>query len=238
VAARFTGLPWYADGGCQLVHLGMGYQHLFRSNDTANFNGYDYAMRFQSKPEWNFGPATLNTGLLYGSSADILNPEAAFVYGPFSMQGEYMIAYVNDAAASATATTHYSPTYDGYYIMASYFLTGEHRAYDLGSGTFGRPDLNCNFDLNAGTWGALELAARYSSANFLDDSLPASARLQGGEEQNWTGSLVWYLNPNVRVLFDYVHAHVNGYQNGGKAPIFVHNGDANIFDARFQVFFF
>ncbi len=229
IAGRLTYLPWYADGGCELLHLGFGYRHLFRSDSTSS-----WPMQWESHPDWHLGPNTLNTGSLYGQGADIINPEVAFVYGPFSVQGEYFTAFVNNV--NDRNGTFSSPTFDGYYVMASYFLTGEHRNYDMGSGTFGRPKLNCNFDPAAGTWGALELALRYDSANFIDNAMPLTVTTggQGGQEQDWTGGLVWYLNPNVRILFDYTHAHVDGPDYGATGK-FVSNGDANIFDSRFQV---
>lgn len=226
---RFTFLPWYCNGGCELVHLGIGYKHLFRSDNPGYVSGEAWPLQFENHPEWHMAPNLFNTGSIYANGADEVNPEVAFVYGPFSMQGEYFDAFLDNA--NNHNRTYSNPSYAGYYVMASYFLTGEHRQYNTGSGTFDRPKLCCNFDPAAGTWGAWELAARYSSVNFNDISLPSS--LQGGQEQDWTGSLVWYLNPSIRVLFDYVHAHVDGIDQTSK--VYVHNGDADIFDSRFQV---
>ncbi|MGC8491353.1 MAG: OprO/OprP family phosphate-selective porin [Syntrophobacteraceae bacterium] len=229
IAARVTYLPWYADEGCQLVHLGFGFRHLFRSDNTGDWTSTIPALQFQSGPEWHLpGVNTVNTGPLVAEGANEINPEAAFVYGPFSMQGEYFQAFLSNYTTNDVTFTN--PALSGYYIMASYFLTGEHRNYDRNSGVFSRPKLLCNFNPNAGSWGAWEIAARYSAINLNDKSLSASN--DGGTEQDWTGSLVWYLNPNVRWLFDYVHAHVDSREVG---TVFLQNGDANIFDTRFQV---
>ncbi|MGC8494752.1 MAG: OprO/OprP family phosphate-selective porin [Syntrophobacteraceae bacterium] len=229
VSGRLTFLPWYADKGCELVHLGFGYRHLFRSDNTADWYSsktttLPYAFDFLSVPEFHLSPVkTVNTGSLVAESGDQINPELAVVYGPFSVQGEFFDTFLNDYTTNDKTFTN--PDLTGYYVMASWFLTGEHRNYDRKYGVFGRPKLCCNFDPNAGTWGAWELAARYSSIDLNDKGV------HGGSEQDWNGSLIWYLNPNLRWMFDYIHAHVDG----PVGTTVLQNGDANIFDTRFQI---
>jgi phosphate-selective porin OprO and OprP len=218
IAARVTGLPWYEDDGCQLLHLGFGFRHLFRSDTLKPDNA---TLEFLSKPEWDLGQNTVDTKLIPAQGANMINPEAAVVYGPFSVQGEYFRSFVDKAVDTKTMAVS-NPEFDGYYVFASYFLTGEHRNYNRNGGVFDRPKLCNNFDPSKGTWGAWELSGRYSNID-LNDRL-----ITGGRESDWTGGLVWYLNPNVRWLFDYVHAHVDH----GTAIL---GGNANIVDTRFQV---
>jgi len=52
--------------------------------------------------------------------------------GPFSLQGEYLKANVSRDTGFADAN------FDGAYVSASYFLTGESRPYKAKKGTFGR----------------------------------------------------------------------------------------------------
>ena len=49
--------------------------------------------------------------------------------------------------------------------------------------------------------------------------------IEGGELANITVGLNWYLNPNVRIMFNYVHADIED------------SGEADIFQTRFQVDF-
>ncbi len=244
LAARVTAAPWYVDKGAELVHLGFGFRHLFRTDNPGSVNASGHTeLEYLSRPEWHLsGINTVNTGPLAAQGVNEINPEFALSYGPFSVQGEYFQALLNDARmyyysgtpSTLHATSASSPTLDGYYVMATWFLTGEHRIYDPRYGVFARPVPKCNFNPASGGWGAWELAGRYDSIDLNDGTI------RGGTEQDWTGSLIWYLNPNVRWMFDYVHAHIDGTPQtsaSGGSVFNIHNGDANIFDSRFQVDF-
>ena len=202
VTTRFTFLPWYLQKGKQLLHLGLSYSHKFRNSQTA---------RFRTRPEAHLGPRLVDTGKFVADDINYINPEIALVYGPASLQFEWSSALVNSDEAD-------DPHFNSWYISGSYFLTGEHRAYNASEGAFGRIKLDDNFDSRGG-WGALELAARYSTID-LDDG-----PIDGGELDNITVGLNWYLNPNVRIMFNYVHADIED------------SGEADIFQTRFQVDF-
>jgi phosphate-selective porin OprO/OprP len=137
--------------------------------------------------------------------------EAAGVFGPFSVQGEYMRTMLDRSGAG-------NAEFPGWYVFASWFITGEHRAYKASDGVFDRVSPNHNF-LSDGGWGAWELAARYSSLD-LDD-----AGVTGGEMDDVTAGVNWYLYPNARVMLNYIYANPESV------------GDANIFQTRFQVDF-
>ena len=70
-----------------------------------------------------------------------------------------------------------------------------------------------------GGCGAWEVAARYS---YIDLD---RARIDGDRLDDVTFGLNWYLNPNMRVMFNYIYADSED------------RGDANIFQMRFQVDF-
>ena len=127
-----------------------------------------------------------------------------------------------------------NPSLYGYYVMATWFITGEHRMYNKKGGVFDRPIPNCNFNPCAGTWGAFELAGRYDYIDLNDETI------SGGTETNYTGSLNWYFNPNLKLVFEYTHAHMDGVITQSvttDAVYTIRNGDADIFDSRFQVDF-
>jgi phosphate-selective porin OprO/OprP len=134
------------------------------------------------------------------------------VNGPVSLQSEYVRAFVTRPNANRV-------DFSSLYVQGSYFLTGEHRTYENATAVFGRVSPKHNFEGIGQGWGAWEIAARYSRLN-LDDQ-----PIFGGKLQDVTLGLNWYLNPNTRVMWNYVHADR------------IDTGGANIFQTRFQVDF-
>ena len=198
--ARITGLPWY-QGKDRLLHLGLSY---------SNRDAKDDAVEYDQSPEAHLAPDFVDTGSIVADSENRFGIEVALVHGPFSLQGEYMGANVETPDGS-------DPSFSGYYASASYFLTGEHRAYKNSSGTFDRVKPKTNF--GKGGSGAWEVAIRYSGLDLND------APIQGGELEDITFGLNWYLNPNVRTMFNYVLADLDTV------------GDAEIVQLRFQIDF-
>ena len=117
----------------------------------------------------------------------------------FSLQGEFVSTMVTDAVSPGGSLGDVS--FSGYYVQASYFLTGEHRPYSRSNGAFGRinpirPVKKSDGGINWG--GALELKARYSSVDLNNGSIT------GGKMENGAIGLNWYLVPNAKVLCDYI----------------------------------
>ena len=104
------------------------------------------------------------------------------------------------------------------YVMTSYVLTGEHRAYRPRVGAFGtvHPDQPFPFSGGPGAW---EVALRYS---YLDLE---SAGIDGGTLHDYTLGLNWYLNDNARIMTNYIIAAPEGFD------------EEHIFQTRFQLSF-
>ena len=84
------------------------------------------------------------------------------------------------------------------------------------SGAFSRVTPNENFWDGPGAW---ELALRYSTIDLDDDVI------LGGELDVWALGANWHINPNTRVMFNYVAPHLDGV------------GTAGAFVTRFQIDF-
>jgi phosphate-selective porin OprO/OprP len=203
VTSRLTGLPWYEDGGRRLLHLGFSYTHKFRDGEN---------LTFSQKPESHLFPVNLvNTGPIATDGVDIIDPEIALVAGPWSAQFEYMRAFV-------AQQNNPNPQFEGLYVYGSWFVTGENRRYRPEYGAFEKPLPKANFGWGEGSgWGAWELAARYSRLN-LD-----SKNVDGGAENDISGEVNWYLNPNTKIGMNYVWANLETV------------GDSNIIQGRFQL---
>jgi phosphate-selective porin OprO/OprP len=213
VSARITGIPWYEEGGKKLLHVGLSYTHLFRDK-----NNIDMQVRFSSRPETFLTNDRLaDTGQLLNESVDVFNPEGAIVLGPLSFQGEYFHTFVN---------SFQNLQFWGYYLYASYFLTGEHRRYGKRSGTFFEARPMHPFHPLRGEWGGWEVLFRHSYVDLND------GRIRGGKERNFTFGLNWYLGNRMRLKFNYVHVYV---KDRARPP--VDNGRADILQARFQFAF-
>ena len=110
---------------------------------------------------------------------------------------------MNSAARSQIAG---DPVFDGFYIYAGVFLTGEQRNYKASSASFDRVRPRKNFAPGEGT-GAWEVALRYSTLDLTDRAI------QGGRLTNLTAAVNWYLNPVARIMFNYVSGDL--YEVGG-----------------------
>ena len=202
LTARVTGLPVYADGGRKYLHLGAAYSHQGAPLGVTLFG---------SRPEANLLPPFVLTPLLETSSYNMVGLEAAAVAGPFSVQSEYMKSSVNSVSSG-------DPTFSGFYVLGSVFLTGEHRPYWHGGGAFDRVRPNSSFMDDGGT-GAWEIVARYSQLD-LNDRL-----VRGGEMKNFTFGVNWHLNPYSRIMWNYVRSEVED------------TGNADILQMRFKIDF-
>ncbi len=200
---RITFLPWYQSND-KLLHLGLAYSH--RNPD-------DREIRFRERPESHLAPRFVNTGHFEAKRIDLIGLEAAWVYGSFSLQGEYVQAIVDSINRGDCC-------FQGFYIYGSYFLTGEHRPYNRKKGVFGRIKPRHNYtNKPGGGKGAWEIAARYSYLDLDDKSV------NGGRLQDFSIGVNWYLNPNTRVMWNYVFADS------------ADGADADIFQMRFQIDF-
>ena len=179
---RLAATPYQASK-TQLVHVGLAY-HL----------QMEEGFRFRARPEARTKSVRLVDVRGDSDRVDQIGLEGALVYGPISLQGEYMMA-----TPDVPGTDH--PTFSAQYVMASYFLTGESRPYS--GGAFGRPKPKRKFDLKKGTVGAVELAARMSKIDLSNDAF------EGGDERNFSVGVNWYPHNNARVTFNYVAAYLD-----------------------------
>ena len=214
---RYTWTPWYdeATKGRGLFHLGASYSY----RDIA-----DGSVRFRSKPEADLGSYVVDTGNITATNdVQLLGLEAAFVYGPFRIQSEYMRTCV-------TRNGFANPNFNGAYAQLSYFLTGEQRKYKRSAGTFSDrvvPYENF-FRVRDGDGyvqtgiGAWEVAYR---ASYLDLN---GAGISGGNVTDHTVGLNWYLNPYTRWMVNYVNSDLRRF-NG--------TGNMSIFETRVQIDF-
>lgn len=179
---RATWAPFWDTG--RVLHLGVGVRRHEPSNST---NG----LRFASRPETNITDTQLvDTGVLNGTDHyTSVGAELAGAWGPVSLQGEYITTAVRRKGLDDVDL-------DGWYVLASWILTGETRPYKPAEGVFDR--IVPASVVGQGGFGAWELAARLSELDLNDGSLT------GGRERNFTFGVNWHLTSNVKFQANYI----------------------------------
>ncbi len=170
----FTGRLVYApiNEKGNLLHFGA-------AASLRDLGGQDF--KVNARAEVHTADKIIKSATTAADDMTIFGLEAATVQGAFSAQAEY---YSADISAEIGEDTDY----DGYYIMGSYFLTGESRPYKNGS--FGKIKPN----LDTGAW---ELVGRYSALNASDNGT-------GIDAENFSLGLNYYLNANMRFMANYI----------------------------------
>lgn len=261
-AGRLTFSPVHDE--CTVYHMGVSGRH---EKFHQNGNGFNYWTYMEANSRQtpaifaNVPPNSVHDHTVWGA-------ELAGRWGPFILAGEYMWASV-DRDDFYPAGDFRNPggdlKYHGYYVMASYVLTGETKAYDFDSGTFEGVTPNCK----TGAWEILvrhsyvDLSDRNLASNpvfFFVDFVPRDAvgpdgaaitngavgnnfstgfelRDRVGSAHGTTIGLTWWVNPNIRFMANYIRASVPSVAVANEEGIFTtgDNVGLNIFGLRAQV---
>jgi phosphate-selective porin OprO and OprP len=185
------------------LHIGADAEFLI--SPPHNLVDNSLTLTLSDRPELRIDPtAIIDTGSITGvSGAQVYSAEAAATYGPLFFQGEYF--RYNVARNNLPGLP--SLKFDGAYAQASLVLTGETHPYIPAHAAYGGITPANPFSLSAGGWGAWEIAGRISTVN-LNDQLGTATGVAGGRQTIYTAALNWYVNSNVRFMFDYLHGNI------------------------------
>lgn len=197
------------------IHTGASFRHRDVGDDQSS-------LRYRVRPPAHLSDRFINTGRISDSDT-FYGAELAGVFGPFHVAAEYG---VQEANLSAPAAGQSDPSFHGYYLEAGWFLTGEQKGYKADSGKWDRPKVNK--PLHDGGFGAWQIAARYDITDLSDEGI------FGGEQENITLGVNWYLNRHTRFMANYTTSDVKD------AFLVAANGadganDIDSFGLRFQV---
>ncbi|MBY0231465.1 MAG: OprO/OprP family phosphate-selective porin [Gemmataceae bacterium] len=209
VTGRIAATPIYADNGRCMVHAGVSYTH-----STAD----DGVLRYRARSQLRNGSAVLHPTLaivqLQGNDQNIVVPEFAMNWGPFNMSADYYFATTGQRAGQAfqilgnqtanlPAGGRGTLFYHGGYVTVGYFLTGEHRGYNMKVKSWDRQYVNETAFLVDGPngvefgRGAVEVLARFSHLDLSDKGI------NGGRLNAATFGINWFLNPNAKIQLNY-----------------------------------
>lgn len=240
-----------ATSGDYNVHVGLNGTQVFQTADQgSSATGARYAIRFRDRPEIRVDSLRLvDTGPLDADNAYVAGVEFGANFKRWYLQGENFW-YGLDRRERALP----DPSFGGYYVQASWLLTGETRRYSMANGSFGSPRPFAPFTA-AGGMGAWELAIRYSHSDLdFHEGIAGLAAtpdsIRGGVQDIWTLGANWYVNSNVKVMFNYLHIDADRLNPAGPGnltpfgpapgtpPIGVQIGqDLNVYALRSQYSF-
>jgi phosphate-selective porin OprO/OprP len=215
------------NGVHQVLHFGGSYRHRDSGNlrdcghvvcldddGDVELNGlYQYRAR---GADLHLADRFIDTPQFSGED-DMFILETAFVWGPFSMQGEYAQLEATGIRPSLLDDTNLNravnPTYDGWYVDASWYLTGETRNYEASTGEFGRTKVKRPVFGGSGGWGAWQIAARYDVLDLSDKGaamLAAYGCNECGEQETWLVALNWLLTDYTAIKLNVTQSKIKG----------------------------
>ncbi len=209
------------------VQLGGNASHILSVAENAAENGARTII-LQDFPETRIdGNRLVSTGPVRASGGSLLGMESAVNFGNIYASGEYYRFEVERDMQCAGCAGLGDPNFSGWYVAASWVLTGERRPYQAVSNsntfaTFGNPEVESDFSLKDRHWGVWELAVRYSDLDLnWHAGTPRTACadagcIRGGKEIIWTFGLNWYLTNTIRTQFNYMAVDVDKLNSSGQ----------------------
>jgi phosphate-selective porin OprO/OprP len=149
--------------------------------------------RVDSRPESHLTDIRyLDSGKIKQSRiVTLIGLETAWVFGETSLQGEWIASNLERDAETDIELS-------GWYLQASWFLTGDSRHYKRQSARFGRVK-------PLSEQGALELALRYSTLELNDQDV------EGGSSDQISFGVNWYYKPQLRFTMNYILVNNDRY---------------------------
>lgn len=192
---RATWEPIFDTG--KILHLGASvfYRTELKSGDTPD------GVRLSDRPNIRIDNGNIaDSGVITGvNSARYLGGEAAAVFGPLTLAGEYGRLWLDRPVLGDEA-------FDGFYAYATFFLTGETRPFKGGNFDRVKPFTQLGKD----GLGAFEIALRYDRLDLANTPVAGRA---GNKAESITLGLNWYFNAYAKLLFNWVRF------NGTNTPL-------------------
>jgi len=196
----------------QVLHFGLNFATREVAAGSRERIRPRLSVRGTSEDTVNGNRATFGEAQLDGTD-QVWGAEAAYMTGPFSIQGEYM-ARSADGNAVANGNDNDLQA-SGYNVQVAYTLTGESRGYKLNGGKFDKIKPS---DKKLGAW---EVFYRYDDITVDETAVaPTNAALLGltantaeASAQTHTVGVNWYANEAVKVSANYLTTSVDDIVN-------------------------
>jgi phosphate-selective porin OprO/OprP len=228
--ARLFAQPFVNSGNPYLSGFGLGIGGTYVRSTGSATNTLLASYRTPGQQTF-FTYRTGTTATYADGKRERFSPQAYYYVGPFGAIAEYVQSN-QDVSRQISTSVKRSGTLDNkaWQLSLSYFLTGEAEAYN----TFAP---KTTFEPGRPGWGAWEIVARIhqleiDEAAFLDGSSSFADPISQPRKATAAGvGLNWYLNQNVKWMFDWERTRFDGGTAGGNRP------DENALSTRFSLVF-
>jgi len=193
VAARVFLLPFKSNNTSPLQGLGFGFAVTGGEQDGA-LPGYKTTAQ---QTFFTYSSSAVADGQRYRYS-----PQAYFFYNSFG----FLTEYISSEQWVKKADVREKVRNTSWQVAGSYILTGEKATY--GSLSPKKP-----FDPKAKTWGAMEVAARYSQLDIADDAFTygfADITKSASKAKELAVGFNWYFNKFAKLQIDYGYTTFDG----------------------------
>lgn len=203
------------------IVIGGSVGDLFRTPDASAAVASVRNVNIQLAPELTVdstGAKLVSTGSINADSVFYWGAEAAANVGSVYASGGYFNYHVD-----RRQTTLDDFRFHGWFLQASWILTGESKPYNTQNATYNAPKPDHPLTLDGSGWGAWEIAGRYSVVDLNDDegsvgfAMPLNG-IRGGEQKIWTAALNWYPNSVIHFGLDYQHIDVDRISTAAVVP--------------------
>ncbi|MEQ1814791.1 MAG: porin [Candidatus Nitrotoga sp.] len=216
VAGRLWSHPFKNRGIAALEGLGVGIAGSWETpkKNAVAVKALKSALGQNTLVDYTKTKTNLQTNLPFAVQANgehyRIYPQAYWYYGSYGLLGEYVLSSQKLTGDGGKTAIQQSNT--AWQIQASYVLTGEYN-------TFQGVKPRTSFDPLNGTWGALQIAGRWSELSIDQETfklLDPQVSIAGA--RSWTVGANWFLNQNMRLMADYEHTHFSGGAASGNRP--------------------
>jgi phosphate-selective porin OprO/OprP len=186
VAGRFIYAPVITDES--ILHLGVRGSHRLPASNRQS-------VRIQTETTNMSNLFVVNARIDDYDSVSLVGPEIGLSYGPFTLLGEYNLAQFDQDDGTTLEFNSWHIGLHWLFGAAPYA-----KSYRIDAGEWKRPVPLQDFSVHSGGgWGAFEIAGRYASIDMNDGDFT------GGSQDTTSLALNWYINNNVRIMFDWTY---------------------------------
>lgn len=232
-AARIFFTPFESSDNSALRGLGFGIAGTYV--DATGSTGTTLLPGYRTPGQQSFFSYRSTSGEAQGTYADgeriRITPQAYYTNGSFLALGEYAQVSQDVTRVTPTAGTRSeSLDHSAWQVQLAWFLTGEEQSI-----RGFKP--NSVFSPKDGTWGALEVAARYHELDIDNDTFVGGANsfanpaTAASKASAWGVGVNWYLTQNYKFSVNY---EVTSFDGGAAAG---DRGDEKALLTRFGVVF-